>query len=191
MDKNSASRQSDIPNSWLEHLTKPSLYNLSLDLRLLFWEATWPEPPSFEPAYTHAYQGCYTQMSLQISTTLSTALQHHHDSRLKPYQTDHWPASIALYICQESRNHTLTKYNLLKPIYPPSTKNLIYMSPSRDLFFPSFTYLNYRSRDRSPSKLNSMRRQVAFIVSRQVNAVRRSYREKLGCIQTLLVDYED
>ncbi|KAH9203410.1 hypothetical protein DL95DRAFT_152487 [Leptodontidium sp. 2 PMI_412] len=114
---------------------------LSLELRLLIWEQTWPEPRLIEAAIcedetTIEYEDVAI---LRFAGSLSTLLDVNFGTRI----IEQGPAEsclppVSLYVCHESRKYTLKQYRLME--HTNAKASSFYFNPRHDVLWFSFDF---------------------------------------------------
>ncbi|CAD6446988.1 548c8ca1-dcab-4d66-83db-05603e4b4183 [Sclerotinia trifoliorum] len=114
---------------------------LSLELRLLIWEQTWPEPRLIEAAIcedetTIEYEDVAI---LRFAGSLSTLLDVNFGTRIiEQGPAVSCPPPVSLYVCHESRKHTLKQYRLMK--HTNAKAGSFYFNPRHDVLWFSFDF---------------------------------------------------
>ncbi|KAH8598430.1 hypothetical protein B0O99DRAFT_615115 [Bisporella sp. PMI_857] len=117
---------------------------LTIEIRLMIWEYTWPEPRLIEaslfdnPEAQAEMEGQEEEteepfeiVNLRFAGSLSTMLKEDLGSRIvEDGPVEHCPAPVALQICQQSRMHTLSRYRVMTSLAGP-----FYYHPQRDVIF--------------------------------------------------------
>ncbi|KAH6704089.1 hypothetical protein BKA61DRAFT_450808, partial [Leptodontidium sp. MPI-SDFR-AT-0119] len=114
---------------------------LSLELRLLTWEQTWPEPRLIEAAIcedetTIEYEDVAI---LRFAGSLSTLLDVNFGTRIiEQGPAESCPPPVSLYVCHESRKHTLKQYRLME--HTNAKAGSFYFNPRHDVLWFSFDF---------------------------------------------------
>ncbi|KIM93445.1 hypothetical protein OIDMADRAFT_61594 [Oidiodendron maius Zn] len=145
--------------------------NLPAELRCIIWEFSWPETRIIEVVNTNfdtetaKYTGTtFLLPAGPLSTFLKTDFGGDRSLDNKgPFEKCLHPT--ALQICQESRNHTLSRYRVIQNSVPAA--NLLFFSLSRDILWLC------RELTGQPKCLDDLK---------------RTYGRQLDCITTLLVE---
>ncbi|KAL5325374.1 hypothetical protein ACEPPN_006499 [Leptodophora sp. 'Broadleaf-Isolate-01'] len=112
---------------------------LSLELRLLIWEHTWPEPRLIEAALCQGETTIqYTDVAiLRFVGTLSTVLNTNVGRRVVEQRpVESCPPPVSLFVCHESRKHTLKQYRSVERTN--SKAGSFYFNPRHDVLWFSF-----------------------------------------------------
>ncbi|KAL5330845.1 hypothetical protein ACEPPN_000370 [Leptodophora sp. 'Broadleaf-Isolate-01'] len=114
---------------------------LPLELRLLTWEHTWPEPRLIEAALCEGETTIqYTDVAiLRFVGTLSTVLNMNVGRRVVEQRpVESCPPPVSLFVCHESRKHTLKQYRSME--HTNSKAGSFYFNPRHDVFWFSFDF---------------------------------------------------
>ncbi|KAL5327990.1 hypothetical protein ACEPPN_005696 [Leptodophora sp. 'Broadleaf-Isolate-01'] len=112
---------------------------LPLELRLLIWEHTWPEPRLIEAALCEGETTIqYTDVAiLRFVGTLSTVLNTNVGRRVVEQRpVESCPPPVSLFVCHESRKHTLKQYRSME--HTNSKAGSFYFNPRHDVLWFSF-----------------------------------------------------
>ncbi|CZT52253.1 uncharacterized protein RSE6_13542 [Rhynchosporium secalis] len=140
---------------------------LSLELRLLIWEQTWPGPRLVEAAICKDETTMeYEDVSiLRFAGSVSTLLNMNFGTRIMEQDpAESCPPPVSLHVCLESRQHTLKQYRLME--HTNAKAGSFYFNPHHDVLWFSFDFTD------EPSYLRDLL---------------HCYGEQLNCIESVLV----
>jgi hypothetical protein len=151
----------------------PQFSKLSAELRLIVWTNTWPAPRMIEAAICEdkTVHNEYEDVAiLRFAGPLSTLL---HDKNFGSRVVEqnplvHCRPPVSLYICQESRIHTLSQYRRIE--HTAAKQGSFYFNPYRDVMWLSIDFTD------EPNYLRDLK---------------RCYGTQLNAIGNLLVEESD
>ncbi|PYI01688.1 hypothetical protein BO78DRAFT_390906 [Aspergillus sclerotiicarbonarius CBS 121057] len=120
------------PRKQQEETAKIDFMSLPIEIRLLIWEATWPEPRVIGHCMTQTGNGAERRAIHYLRAVGSLEAYSHLDyyNILNHAVIEPCPDPIALQICRESREHTLRTYTPM--IHNTFGFGSFYFDPKRD-----------------------------------------------------------
>jgi 2EXR family len=109
----------------------------------MIWEHTWPEPQVIEAATYEDFldSECIDVIFLRLAGPLPAFLQEDFGIRLlEDAPLEACPTPMALWVCHESRQHTLSQYRSME--HAEAAVGSFYFNPSRDILWFSIDFID-------------------------------------------------
>ncbi|TVY41989.1 hypothetical protein LOCC1_G006509 [Lachnellula occidentalis] len=123
----------------------PQFPQLSIEIRLIIWEHTWPEAQIIEAAICEEDENAEEYINigfLRPAGPLALALDNElfWTRTVESEPLDKFSYPMALHICKESRRHTLTKYRVME--HSKTAKGRFCFNPEYDIVWFSLDFIH-------------------------------------------------